>query len=151
MKQLILITFLLFSYSIGYCCSCMDELSVKEEFKHADVVIIGKVIAKKLVYLPDTLREEIKIPIMEYILEVETRFKGEIGQKELTIFTGTGRSDCGVIFEEGQKYIVYSYFRDTYPTGKKVPRFLYTHICTRTGLANDRKEQRKLRRLANRL
>lgn len=103
-----------------FACSCIGQRTVKEEFNHANAVIVGTIIRKELVVLTDssTLNQFPNdtpsrnvwmntITIARYDLLVYDVYKGKITSDTLTIFTGLGGGDCGIRFEIGTKYIVY--------------------------------------------
>lgn len=146
-KHFLLIIFLTVYSSVGYCCSCIGEATVNQEFKRSDVVFTGKVIYKKIINLTDTLMPAVKIQKAEYQLQVSTVLKGKIKQDTVTIITGVGGGDCGFNFEIGKEYIVYSSFENKYyPQGNRVSKFLYTDICRRTRSATDTAEIKALRK-----
>ena len=64
-------------------------------------------------------------------------YKGKIKTKTVEIITGVGGGDCGYSFNIGQDYIIYSNYKTHYyKEGKKVQKYLYTNICTRTCKSN---------------
>jgi len=122
-------------------CTCIGQRTVKEELKHADAVFVGTVLSKKIIELTDSTLERKSLiirAIARYDLLVHDIYKGKIKNDTLTIFTGLGVGDCGVLFENGEKYIIYGMI-DTYfgqmNNNFKFPKSknsFWTHICLRT-------------------
>src|SRR5438093_9468521 len=63
---------------------------------------------------------------MQYTFAVQTSWKG-VTTTEVTVITGYGRGDCGVVFDMGQQYVIYAFGRRDGGLG--------TNICTRTAKA----------------
>jgi hypothetical protein len=141
MKQILslLVTHLFFS-SV-YCCTCIGEATFKQEFKRSDVVIMGKIIDRKIIQIKDTLMPQIKIQNAEYTIQATRIYKGKIKDTLIKIITGLGGGDCGFEFMIGNDYVVYcSYQNKYYEQGNIVNKFLYTDICRRTRLTDDKEE-----------
>jgi len=158
MRTTITILILLLLTSISgrlFACSCIGQRTVKEEFKHADAVVVGTILRKQLVVLTDstiikmfpndtTMRNSpmSKKTLARYDLLVQDIYKGKISSDTLTIYTGLGGGDCGITFEIGEKYIVYgeneTYFGQVnnnfnFPKAKNT---FWTYICLRTTAYN---------------
>ncbi len=150
MLILLAVSILFFSNRI-YACKCAGESPVKEEIRFAETIVVGTVISKELVKLPDsTLMKTYKddslqfdtfpfnLVVSKYGLSVETTYKGEGSSKIIYVFTGMGHGDCGFNFKIGEKYIIYG-MKETYigqmnneiefPMGDDI---IWTSICRRT-------------------
>lgn len=81
----------------------------------------------------DGLQVGPRIRAHRYTLQVQSRIRGRMLPKQLTVVTGEGGGDCGFRFVIGKEYVIYGNWRTQFladsPAGK---RFLYTDICTRT-------------------
>lgn len=152
-KTAIILTILLLSSNSAqlFACSCIGQRTVKEELKHSDAVVVGTILNKQLIVLTDirmlkmfpndsTLQNSSmsKITIACFDLLVHDIYKGRIKSDTLKIYTGIGGGDCGVMFEIGDKYIIYGqkkpYFRQAnYDTlFPKSKNSFWTYICLRT-------------------
>lgn len=155
-KLTIILTFIFLLLNSGaFACSCIGKRTVKEEIKHSDVVVVGKIITKELVTLYDasyttlfgsdsTIKKgsPYEIVVAKYKLLLTSRYKGKITADTISIYTGLGGGDCGVRFEIGKEYIVYgedeSYFGKinnnwSFPQGRNI---FWTNICSRTAIEN---------------
>ena len=90
-----------------------------EEVAYADQVFIGTVIKKT------------DSDMVYFLFSVSQIFKGNKADT-LTIKTGFGGGDCGVKFEIGKEYLVYSHSSQT-------------SICRRNAFANNNRDIIKLR------
>jgi hypothetical protein len=114
----IILTILLTGFTEGYSCKCY-QMNLKNEIDSADLIFLGIPIEKKQI--------ESK---MIYKFSVVKIWKGE-RTDTIEIQTGLGGQDCGMIFELGKNYIVYS-------------RNGQTTDCQRNSLANMTFDELKL-------
>lgn len=132
-------------------CKCAWENTVKEEINYSNSVIVGIILTKELVLLPDSslikIFEEDSLKhetypysqtVSKYSFEIQDIYKGKFQSKIVFIYSGRGHGDCGFNFDVGKKYIVYglkeTYFGQSnneinYPEGDDI---LWTNICRRT-------------------
>jgi len=137
---------LLFSVSKVFACSCL-EISVAENLKSADIVFKGKIISKVTTTNFDSLNitlEKVEnssldwniIPVVAVTIKTDTIYKG-CGSDTITIITPPNSAACGVRFQVGEDYIVYSFreMRQPYKVSKEdYNRIFWTHSCTRTNI-----------------
>lgn len=129
-------TFLFLAVSIcihfySFSCSCIGESTVKNAYKTANLVVVGKVVSVKTVkiwydttyvkweYNPevDTVSlEEYKFNeemygrhVMEFTVVVEQAYKGTKTNDTIQIRTGFGNGDCGINFNLGKNYLIYAW------------------------------------------
>ena len=96
MKQTILIlTFLLTGFLKGYACKCY-QMNLKNEIDFADLIFQGTPFEKNQINSK-----------MIYKFYVDKIWKGNHSDT-MVIETGLGGQDCGMIFEIGKTYIVFS-------------------------------------------
>lgn len=144
-------------------CSCQDELPVSASVKHADVVFSGQVISKTLTRNFDSLEIVVSgdtskvhfdwrgLPIAVVKIKVEKIYKGRQMVDTLTILTASTGAMCGILFEPGEKCIVYATTFDEILGSFKLKRrslnkaAFWTHLCTRTR-GWDRNEEREIMR-----
>jgi hypothetical protein len=121
MKQ----TCLLFLATIGtfttHACRCVLGETFTQEVAQSDQIFTGTVLKK-------TLAEKVY-----YLFSISQVFKGDKFDT-LTIRTGFGRPDCGMVFEAGKEYVVYAYNKQT-------------TRCHRNSLANHNADINKLKYL----
>ncbi len=132
-------------------CDCIKKSTVENAVRNSSLVVIGTVMNKVLVAVTDNHQivpfsdEDSKRNTFRYTtilseckILVEVLYKGTISNDTLTIFTGTGEHDCGMEFNAGEKYIIYSsektyskqkYNDLIYSLGKNT---YWTDRCTRT-------------------
>lgn len=124
-----------------FACSCIGDISVKDEIKKSDAVFVGTIFNREEIKIYDTLssnRTIFRIE-MKYAMSIETVYKGKHISDTTFIFTGSGGGDCGFNFKIGSKYIVYAlnhkvegrYNGQLYIDQKSA---FYTTICKRTKL-----------------
>jgi hypothetical protein len=103
-------------------CDCGDPGPPCKAFANTPTVFAGRVIKIATISLkaPSGGRYEDRL----ILLEVERSYRGSVG-KTAEVVTGSGGSDCGYDFREGEHYLVYAY---PHPESGK----LYTGICQRT-------------------
>jgi hypothetical protein len=99
-------------------CKCAVT-PLSEQVANADQIFIGTVIKKT------------STDMVYFLFSISHVFKGETADT-LTIKTGFGGGDCGVRFEIGKQYLVFSYFGQT-------------SICRSNGLASNNPDIVKLR------
>jgi|SRR5690606_16325404 len=138
-----ILTFLLLTIVSAdiYACSCIGEISVKDEIKKSDAVFVGTIFDREEIRVYDTLSPNTIIYRIEmkYSMSVETVYKGKHISDTTFIFTGNGGGDCGFNFKVGSKYIVYGlihkisgrYGGQVFIDQKSA---FYTTICKRTRL-----------------
>ncbi|MGM0836232.1 MAG: hypothetical protein ACQEV7_08750 [Bacillota bacterium] len=97
--------------SSSYACSCFPPGTPFAELEKSDAVFSGKVINVKT----DDSTLKAKISVKE-------SWKG-MDSKEVTVHTAIDSAGCGVNFETGKEYIIYSSLED----GKYI-----TYLCSRT-------------------
>ena len=124
-----------------FACSCIGDISVKDEIKKSDAVFVGTIFDREEIKIYDTLSSDRTIYRIEmkYAISIETVYKGKHISDTTFIFTGSGGGDCGFNFKTGSKYIVYAlnhkiegrYNGQLYIDKKSA---FYTTICKRTKL-----------------
>lgn len=132
-----LILLLMSFYS--FACTCIGKLTLKESFKQSDVIFWGKVKTKKLISIKNK-DESFAVKYYKVSFEVREIYKGRIKKDTITILTGIGGGDYGYHFKIGKDYVVYARYEKVYNPGvfkERVPKFLYTSICTRTTYKTD--------------
>lgn len=136
--------FFVFIFCIGsfdvFACTCKyppnltEREKIEGAFKNTDFVFTGKVIKvfqKRIREGKDIFLEGEKTVVLEIIGD----FKNNIRKKNLTIKTGMANGDCGVIFQIGEKYIVYAVFTKTYNSKNQyIKTEIHTKDCSRTTL-----------------
>lgn len=134
-----------------FACSCIGQRTVQEELKHSDAVLVGTIIDKRIISLTDstilkmfpndtTMRSSLmeKMTIARYSFLVRDIYKGKITNDTVTIYTGLGGGDCGIRFEIGKEYIIYTqnetYFGHVNNDFKfpKAKNTFWTYSCLRT-------------------
>ena len=120
MKQTLLIILATIGTVTSYACRC-NILTFSEEIVQADQIFIGTVLKK-------TTADK-----AYYLFTVSKAFKGE-NDDSVTIKTGFGGPDCGMVFEVGKTYLVYSHNKQT-------------TWCRRNALANNNADLSKLKYL----
>ena len=144
-RALFLCSLLSFGATVAYCCTCL-QISHRKEFRQADVIFSGQVIAitQDTSYRPPKLQVS---PIIQkridsmkrYMVtfEVKRKFKGQ-GEKEITLFTYESDGPCsGMTFTTGERYLIYA--------DRKEGRLEDGGLCSRTRkLDNTSKEFRDL-------
>lgn len=147
----ILITFLILGFSDIYACNCQGESTVKGAIKSSDFVIVGEIISRDFIDIPDSvmIRQNFNDSlahknypyvhrISKYKIQIEKIYKGISVKDTMEIYTGNSGGDCGYRFNIGEKYIVYgnkeTYFGMVnndydYPKGENC---IWTNICMRT-------------------
>jgi hypothetical protein len=123
MKHIILIILTVITTAVSYACECrITEFS--KEVNYADQIFIGKVLNKNITGIN-----------AHYLFSVSKIFKGN-KVDTLSITTGLGGPDCGMIFQVGETYLVYS--QDNQTTR-----------CRRNGLADGNADIVKLKYVFN--
>jgi hypothetical protein len=84
----------------SHACDCRN-LTFSEEVAQADQIFIGR-----------ALKKETSDYRAYYLFYISKIFKGHKNDT-LTIETGLGGPDCGMIFEVGKTYLVYSAYKQT--------------------------------------
>ncbi len=132
-------------------CSCVGKSSVKEGVHKSNIVFSGKILTKNVFVLDDSiLPKGLKLYQTEYKILVAKVYKGKMRKDTISLITGIGKGDCGFEFKVGNDYIVYSNYKDKYFTlGKRVKKFLYTDICTRTKPFDENEHQEILKYTRN--
>ena len=162
MKKSSILMFVLILISIGevYACSCLNT-RIKEGFKRSDLIFTGKVVDEKW----ETTTEKIsgtdkteEYKRVTYTFQIIEFIKGKGFVNEVKITTSGMGESCGMTFNIGSEYLIYSYKAEhratpnLYLISEKVKPFYTTDLCTRTNeLKNIKtKELKKLKRLAKR-
>lgn len=128
----------LFFYALNtiLACSCIGETSATKAVKNAATVFVGKVISKEKIAVayPNQGPQFIfNIYHNKFTFKVLRKIKGEIVADNIEVITGMGSGDCGFQFMIGKEYVVYANWKDQYVNeGERIPKFLFTNICTRT-------------------
>ena len=99
-------------------------MKFSEEVSYADQIFIGKVIKKTT------------SDMAYYLFSISQTFKGS-KPDTITIKTGFGGPDCGMEFETGKEYLVFSHSKQT-------------SRCRRNALASNNRDINKLKYLLNR-
>jgi hypothetical protein len=142
------------TYKLVSCtCVTLREYKIEEELATTEMVFYGKVISSREVKYSEFIENPI-LPLdtidsfMEYTFIVKKIYKGNYNFDTLRIYTGKGNGDCGIVFSIAEEYIVYSNRRE-YPNinSEKIKNFLFTDICTRTGIYSKREDKRIQRAL----
>ena len=150
MKRLLVIVCFIFSTNFSFACSCIGKSKMKKEVEKTNVVFTGKIISSKIYEEKNEYNENLNFTEVEYQVLIIERLKGEIKTDTLTIYTGLGNGDCGIKFQTGKSYIIYSNYEDEhFNNGKKVQNYVSTNICTRT-IEYESKEYKKIRKYARR-
>lgn len=166
MKIILQIVLILFGFgSSAIACSCKGRRTVPEEVKHSDAVIVGKIVAKKIITLVDSAYlvkykhdsvarnlPRARLAIAEYEMVVDKTYKGRVTEDTITVYTGVNDADCGIRFEIGKQYLVYAdraaYYADhkksfKFPVGNNI---FWTNTCTRTDVL-DRNEIKEIEKV----
>ena len=115
----------------AFACTCVADISQEESFAQAKAVFVGRVLSieKHNSIVRQLLRT---LPWFEnnptyrtITFHVTKRWKG-VDANLVTVATGFGGGDCGFLFAEGERYLVYANDGDFY--GEE----LATNICMRT-------------------
>jgi hypothetical protein len=103
-------------------CDCGDPGPPCKAFAKTPVLFAGRVVKIATISLKAPSGDLYEDRLIAF--EVERSYRGSVG-KTAEVVTGSGGSDCGYDFREGQQYLVYAY---PHPESGK----LYTGICQRT-------------------
>lgn len=153
MKTIIWILFFTFLYAVKLsACSCFGQSSVKTSIKKSNLVFVGQVTHKEEITVQlDLIYTSINQHFNRFTFVVKRVYKGKVKTKTIQVVTGVGSGDCGIKFEVGKEYIVYSKWRNRHSEiAEKVKRFLHTDICTRTTskfLAEEAKIKRRCKHI----
>lgn len=140
----VMIIFCLLLFTKSYSCGCISKSTLKSEIKRSDVIFEGIILEKKIIKekaedLPPDLEA---LPLYsEYTILIKKTFKGATVNDTIKINTGLGKGDCGYRFIIGKTYMIYA----EYTTGYVKEKYLYTDVCMRTALYNE-KEEKKLKK-----
>ena len=108
--------------SKAYACSCVEPISVQEEFSRSETVFSGRVIEVKEERTNRYLSNAV-------LFEISEIWKGG-SESQIIIRTGSGGGDCGIQFKEGEDYLVYAKSSSMYGDREE----LVTIICDRTSV-----------------
>ena len=100
MKHTILIILTIITAAGSNACECRN-MGLSEEIKYVDQIFIGKVLNKNFIGIN-----------AYYLFSISKVFKGN-KDYTLSIRTGLGGPDCGMLFEVGKTYLVYSHNKQT--------------------------------------
>ena len=117
---LLVMIFLFWKPLDASACSCMMLPPPEDALNEADAVFSGEVV--KIIENGKITKGSGKT----VHFKVNEVWKGT-NESEVVITTGNNDGDCGIPFEEGQKYLVYATMSDMY-----VDNTLATTICHRT-------------------
>ena len=123
MKYTILTILTMIIVATSNACECRI-IEFSKEVKYADKIFIGKVLNKNITGIN-----------AYYLFSVSITFKGS-KVDTLSIETGLGGGDCGMIFQVGETYLVYSHGGQT-------------TICRRNALADGNTDIVRLKYLFN--
>lgn len=142
-KTILVLIFLSWTTNELTACSCEGRSKVRDEIKNSDVLFVGAILDQenRIIEGPPIMRASIAdgkkkmLPTshqtIRYRLLIESVYKGKISRDTITIISGEGGGDCGIVFEVGEKYIVYGRKRSFF--GRPIEKNAYwTDICTRT-------------------
>ncbi|MEO5643484.1 MAG: hypothetical protein ABIQ40_03470 [Bacteroidia bacterium] len=117
-------------------CSCIGEISVKDEIKRSDIVFTGKVISVDTLLIFTEPGSMFKVYKRKYSFQLQSLYKGKISSDTVEIIAGLGGGDCGFEFAAGSEYIVYANYETYTIAGGTSLSCLSTNICRRTCLKN---------------
>jgi len=112
-------------------CDCVNAGPPCKAFKATPNVFTGRV--TRISTIQVELQKGESYPQNLVVLEIDRNYRGQEGKSTVEVVTGHGGGDCGFLFEEGKRYLVYAYPHPA--TGK-----LYTGICQRTRLLSEAAE-----------
>ena len=131
-------------------CKCTDEPTVQASVQHAQAVVSGRVISRLITadlkpygvaIVGDTTSwtyRLMKFSVAIYLLKIDKVYKGKNVADTLAIATPVNGSGCGVLFQTGERYIVYATTTDEVMRGNSLKRVFtsgkayWTNDCTRT-------------------
>jgi hypothetical protein len=134
MRKLILILILLLTAQKIFSCTCINENSLKQDIKKADLIFKGKVIKVDVITIYNVYGDSIYArnayenienktkyksyddfkeknygtKQLEITIESLKPYKGKITSEFIKIRTGLGCGDCGYKFELGKVYLVFA-------------------------------------------
>jgi hypothetical protein len=104
-------------------CDCGYSGAPCQAFARTPYVFSGRVTKISTIAIKMSNGEEYRDRLITF--DVARAYRGGDGKTVTEIVTGSGGTDCGYDFREGEKYLVYAFSHPA--TGK-----LYTGICSRT-------------------
>jgi hypothetical protein len=114
----------------GMACECgtspVSAESVAASLARNDAVFVGRVVHIGRLNMPTRAKPLTFYPAFMTVLDVESSWKG-VASNRTTVFSGTGWSDCGFVFEKGERYLVLAAV-----SGVFVPGALNTSRCEYT-------------------
>ena len=132
MKNTLFICSFLLIAQWSLACDCSTPIFTKEVRK-SHYILVGKVIAKKLVSSP----QKGDYPHHLYKIQVSYYYKGRGTKKTITLRSGVGGGDCGFPFELGKSYLIFGNL-------KQKDGVVHTNICRRTKALEETKDLEKL-------
>lgn len=120
----IFILLILNSYQ-SIACTCVRGATIQSSFYQANIVIKATILES--IEIIDTIeyihKDKIIVRPTGYICKAQIiqKYKGSIKTDTISISTGYGGGDCGVIFENGKNYIIY--------TRSQGNGYYYTNVC----------------------
>lgn len=160
--------------SSAQACSCMG-ITRDTAYRYADVVFSGVVTEESVVeafdsaqvkrFLADSIsldqaiasmRDMVYRQFRRVIIQVSKRYKGQITESQLVVYTAIHEAECGVDFRVENRYIVYArgdeILRSRYnlPDSFPASRLYTAGLCSKTGLYS-RAENQALIHLKNRI
>lgn len=128
MNRILILIFVLFSYSEIKACRCAPSENLKSEFERTEIVVSGKVVAKKIL-------EENHLLKVEFV--IDHIYKGTDIQEKIVIYTPKSTAACGYLeFEIGKNFIVFLSQKKELPYKFKInsgkENLFWTTHCTWT-------------------
>lgn len=121
-------------------CSCIGGRTLEDQIADADLIFEGIALKKhgypleELERLDLAQHRQLGFGALEYVLFYATKVWKGSRMQDLLVSTPRQESMCGYPFEEGERYVVYVYVRESQPT---------TSICTLTKPASVAQEDRE--------
>lgn len=151
---ILLVLILGLTYYQVKACSCRQG-TVEQGFVNADAVLVGRALKKEKLFFTDSTfssNSPLQVGFARYDFLVTSILKGVLTKDTISIYTGLGNGDCGIIFILGEKYIIYgnedSYFKNRKGFNlQKSNNAFWTNMCLRTTFFN-RQELRGIKKFA---
>jgi|GEM_PF-6132861 len=141
---ILILAHILIAFSYAMACDCdYKSNSFKKAFNNSEVIVSGKVIQENLnvpLMVGDdsdkNSRSSIKRMANEFIVLVESVYKGDVKSDTIIVRTGIGSSACGIVLEVGKRYTIYSHNITSDSSYYRLSELsaIYSSICSRTKL-----------------
>lgn len=129
-KIIILSFFTIFFCKNANCCYCLDSATISSSFKQSNLIFKGLILSVRV----DNSKRELSYYRI-YTVQIEKLYKGHIRHEIVEVLTGFGDGDCGINFEIGKQYIIYSSMDRKFSLNNNLPIDSYfTNECTRTNV-----------------